>query len=44
MVFRIYDVGGQRSEKRKWLCLFDCVHAVSHLDYSADQNYQDHSI
>ncbi len=31
MVFRIYDVGGQRSEKRKWLCLFDCVHAVSDL-------------
>ena len=29
MVFRIHDVGGQRSDRRKWLYLFDCVHAVS---------------
>ncbi|XP_023342610.1 guanine nucleotide-binding protein G(o) subunit alpha [Eurytemora carolleeae] len=28
MVFRIHDVGGQKSERRKWLYLFDCVHAV----------------
>ena len=29
MMFRIHDVGGQKSERRKWLYLFDCVHAVS---------------
>ncbi|KAM3863655.1 guanine nucleotide-binding protein G(o) subunit alpha-like [Diretmus argenteus] len=28
MVFRMYDVGAQRSEKRKWLSCFDCVQAV----------------
>ncbi|XP_029914940.1 guanine nucleotide-binding protein G(o) subunit alpha-like isoform X2 [Myripristis murdjan] len=28
MVFRMYDVGGQRSQKRKWLSCFDCVQAV----------------
>ena len=28
MMFRLHDVGGQRSDRRKWLKLFDCVHAV----------------
>ena len=28
MIFRIHDIGGQRSERRKWLYLLDCVHAV----------------
>ena len=28
MMFRLHDVGGQRSDRRKWLTLFDCVHAV----------------
>lgn len=27
-VFRLYDVGGQRSERRKWLSCFDCIQAV----------------
>uniref|UniRef100_A0A8C6TAT2 Guanine nucleotide-binding protein G(O) subunit alpha n=1 Tax=Neogobius melanostomus TaxID=47308 RepID=A0A8C6TAT2_9GOBI len=27
-VFRLYDVGGQRSERRKWLNCFDCIQAV----------------
>ncbi|XP_056144556.1 guanine nucleotide-binding protein G(o) subunit alpha-like [Lampris incognitus] len=27
-VFRMYDVGGQLSGRRKWLHCFDCVHAV----------------
>ena len=27
-MFRLHDVGGQRSDRRKWLKLFDCVHAV----------------
>ncbi|XP_037544935.1 guanine nucleotide-binding protein G(o) subunit alpha [Nematolebias whitei] len=27
-VFRLYDVGGQRSERRKWLSCFDGIHAV----------------
>ncbi|KAL0993468.1 hypothetical protein UPYG_G00108390 [Umbra pygmaea] len=28
MVFRMYDVGGQRTERKKWLSYFDCVQAV----------------
>ncbi|XP_055754524.1 guanine nucleotide-binding protein G(o) subunit alpha-like [Salvelinus fontinalis] len=28
MVFRMYDVGGQRTKRRKWLSYFDCVRAV----------------
>ena len=28
MMFRLHDVGGQKSDRRKWLSLFDCVHAV----------------
>ncbi|XP_053706656.1 guanine nucleotide-binding protein G(o) subunit alpha-like isoform X1 [Synchiropus splendidus] len=28
LIFRIYDVGGQRSERRKWLRCFDCIQAV----------------
>lgn len=27
-VFRLYDVGGQRSERRKWLSCFDCIQAL----------------
>ncbi|KAM9745314.1 guanine nucleotide-binding protein G(o) subunit alpha-like [Menidia menidia] len=27
-IFRFYDVGGQRSERRKWLRCFDSIHAV----------------
>lgn len=25
---RLYDVGGQRSERRKWLSYFECIQAV----------------
>ncbi|XP_041720197.2 guanine nucleotide-binding protein G(o) subunit alpha [Coregonus clupeaformis] len=28
MVFRMYEVGGQRTKRRKWLSYFDCVRAV----------------
>uniref|UniRef100_UPI0037E7BA5F guanine nucleotide-binding protein G(o) subunit alpha-like n=1 Tax=Semicossyphus pulcher TaxID=241346 RepID=UPI0037E7BA5F len=28
MIFRLYDVGGQRSDRRKWLSCFDCIQAV----------------
>uniref|UniRef100_A0A3Q3N8Z6 Guanine nucleotide-binding protein G(o) subunit alpha-like n=1 Tax=Mastacembelus armatus TaxID=205130 RepID=A0A3Q3N8Z6_9TELE len=28
VMFRLYDVGGQRSERRKWLRCFDCIQAV----------------
>uniref|UniRef100_A0A665VKF2 Guanine nucleotide-binding protein G(o) subunit alpha-like n=2 Tax=Echeneis naucrates TaxID=173247 RepID=A0A665VKF2_ECHNA len=27
-VFRLYDVGGQRTERRKWLSCFDCIQVV----------------
>lgn len=27
-VDRLYDVSGQRSERRKWLNCFDCIQAV----------------
>ncbi|XP_028266976.1 guanine nucleotide-binding protein G(o) subunit alpha-like [Parambassis ranga] len=27
-LFRLYDVGGQRSVKRKWLNCFDCIQAI----------------
>ncbi|XP_035510994.1 guanine nucleotide-binding protein G(o) subunit alpha-like [Morone saxatilis] len=28
LIDRLYDVGGQRSERRKWLRCFDCIQAV----------------
>lgn len=28
IIFRLYDVGGQRSKRRKWLSCFDCIQAV----------------
>ncbi|XP_074553073.1 guanine nucleotide-binding protein G(o) subunit alpha-like [Halichoeres trimaculatus] len=28
IIFRLYDVGGQRSMRRKWLSCFDCIQAV----------------
>ncbi|XP_071329685.1 guanine nucleotide-binding protein G(o) subunit alpha-like [Trachinotus anak] len=27
-IFRLYDVAGQRSERRKWLSCFDCIQVV----------------
>ncbi|XP_019957312.1 guanine nucleotide-binding protein G(o) subunit alpha-like [Paralichthys olivaceus] len=27
-IFRLYDVGGQRSKRRKWLSCFDCIQVV----------------
>jgi len=27
-VYRLYDVGGQRNERRKWIHLFEGVNAV----------------
>ena len=29
MIFRLHIVGGQMSNRRKWLSIFDCVHAVA---------------
>ncbi|XP_031168260.1 guanine nucleotide-binding protein G(o) subunit alpha-like isoform X1 [Sander lucioperca] len=31
MIFRLYDVGGQRSVRRKWLSCFDCIQAVLYV-------------
>ncbi|CAN9505694.1 unnamed protein product [Ophioblennius macclurei] len=28
MTFRLFDVGGQRSERRKWLSCFDCIQSI----------------
>ncbi|XP_008301536.1 guanine nucleotide-binding protein G(o) subunit alpha-like [Stegastes partitus] len=28
MMLRLYDVGGQRSDRRKWLSCFDCIQVV----------------
>ncbi|XP_029997411.1 guanine nucleotide-binding protein G(o) subunit alpha-like [Sphaeramia orbicularis] len=28
ITFRLYDVGGQRSDRRKWLNFFDCIQAI----------------
>ncbi|TDH02964.1 hypothetical protein EPR50_G00157900 [Perca flavescens] len=31
MIFRLYDVGGQRSVRRKWLSCFDCIQALLYV-------------
>ncbi|XP_034751121.1 guanine nucleotide-binding protein G(o) subunit alpha-like isoform X2 [Etheostoma cragini] len=30
-IFRLYDVGGQRSVRKKWLSCFDCIQAVLYV-------------
>jgi hypothetical protein len=31
MVCSVFDVGGQRSERRKWIHLFDNVHTIIYV-------------
>lgn len=43
---RLYDVGGQRSERRKWLSCFDSIHALLFVVAlsSYDQMFKDPSM
>jgi guanine nucleotide-binding protein subunit alpha len=31
LIYRMFDVGGQRSERKKWIHVFDNVHAILFL-------------